>query len=115
MKAMPFAIHALAWAAAALGVAMVLRVWLLEVPAIGWRCAEPEAPGWCAAYAVFGWLLRSQILGGMAAALGVFALVASSRRAVAAAAAGGAAALVLYNADLGAAALLLAALRAVRL
>lgn len=115
MKAVPFLLLALGCAATAAAAAMAIRVWLLEVPAIGWRCAEAGAPGWCGLYAGFGWLIRGEALGLAAAALAVFALFGSSRWAVAAAAAAGAAALVLYNAELGAAALLFAALRAVRL
>jgi hypothetical protein len=105
----------LASAVAAAGAGFALRLWLLEVPSIGWRCAEGGAPWWCPLYAGLGWLLRSQAFGWAAAALAAFALFASSRTAVLAAAAAGAMALVLYNAELGAAALLLAALRAVRL
>ena len=115
MRAVPSPLLALACAATAAAAATAVRVWLLEVPAIGWRCAETGAPGWCGLYAGFGWLIRGQALGLAAAAFAVFALFGSSRWAVAAAAAAGAAALVLYNAELGAAALLLAALRAVRL
>jgi hypothetical protein len=115
MKTLSFPLLVLAAAVLAAGAAFGLRLWLLEVPAIGWRCAESGAPGWCAPYAGLGWLLRSQAFGLAAAALAAFALFASSRTAVLAAAAAGAAALVLYNAELGAAALLLAALRAVRL
>lgn len=115
MKTLSFPLLALASAALAAGVAMAARLWLLEVPAIGWRCAESGAPGWCGLYAGLGWLLRSQAFGWAAAALAAFALFASSRTAVLAAVAAGAMPLVLYNAQLGAAAVLLAALRAVRL
>jgi hypothetical protein len=115
MRTLSFPLLALASAAIAAGAAMAARLWLLEVPAIGWRCAGSGAPGWCGLYAGLGWLLRSHAFGWAAAALAAFALFASSRAVVLAAAAAGAVALVLYNAEFGAAAVLLAALRAVRL
>lgn len=114
MKALPFPVLAVGAAVAAMAGGWAVRVWLLEVPAIGWRCAADAAPAWCPLYAWFGWLLRSHGLGAVALAAAVIALFASSRLAVLAAAAAGALALMLYNAELGAAALLLASLRAVR-
>jgi len=114
MKALPFPVLALAAATVATAGGWAVRVWLLEVPAIGWRCAADAAPAWCPLYAGFGWLLRSHGLGALALATAIIAFFASSRLAVLAAAAAGALALMLYNAELGAAAVLLAALRAVR-
>ncbi|HSO42152.1 MAG TPA: hypothetical protein VLR47_04815 [Rhodospirillales bacterium] len=115
MKVLPIPVAALACAAVAAAVALAVRHLLLEVPAIGWRCVEAGAPAWCSLYAGLGWLLRTQALGAAAAAVATMALLTSSRVAVCVAAAAGAAALVLYNAELGAVAVLLAALRAVRL
>lgn len=115
MKALPFPLVTFASAALATAAAMAVRFWLLEVPAIGWRCAGTDAPAWCSLYAGLGWLLSSQGFGAIAMAAAGIAIFSSSRPAVLAAAAAGAAALVLYNAELGAAAVLLAALRAVRL
>ena len=115
LKVLPFPFLALASAAVAMAVGWAARLWVLEVPAIGWRCAAEAAPPWCSLYAGFGWLLRSQVFGAVALAAAVVALLGSSRAAVLAATFAGALALVLYNAELGAAAVLLAALRAIRL
>jgi hypothetical protein len=115
MKTLSFPLVVLVAALLAAAAAFALRLWLLEVPSLGWRCADSGAPWWCGPYAGLGWLLRSQAFGWAAAALAAVALFASSRTAVLAAAGAGVIALVLYNAELGAAAFLLAALRAVRL
>lgn len=115
VKAVPFPIVTVAAAAVALAAAGAVRLEVLEVPAIGWRCAGEDAPAWCLVFAGFGWLLRNQALGAFAVIAAATALLRSSRLAVVAAAAAAAAALVLYNAELGATALLLASLRAVRL
>lgn len=115
MRVLSFPFPTLVSAGIAMAAAMAVRLWLLEVPAFGWRCAGADAPAWCAVYGGLGWLLRSQALGAVALLLAAVAVFASGRSAVIAAAAAGAAALVLYNAELGAAAVLLAALRAARL
>lgn len=115
VKAVPFPIVTVAAAAVALAAAGAVRLEVLEVPAIGWRCAGESAPAWCLVSAGLGWLLRNQGLGAFAVIVAGAALLRSSRLAVAAAAATATAALVLYNAELGASALLLASLRAVRL
>ncbi len=115
MKAVPFSIVVLGAVALSLALAAALRVWLIEVPAIGWRCTAVDAPAWCFLFQGLGVFLRAQIFGVVCLIMAVAAFFASSRAITVAAVAAGAAALVLYNAELGAAAVLVGAMRAVRL
>lgn len=112
---LPFPIVVIAAAAMSLAVAAALRIWLIEVPAIGWRCNVADPPTWCFAFQGLGIFLRAQIFGAVCLILAIVAFFADSRTLAVAAVAAGAAALVLYNAEFGAAAVLLGAVRAVRL
>lgn len=115
MKSWPYAVGLVGTVAAVLALALALRVWLLEVPAIGWQCTVEASPPWCVPLAGLGFILRSQAFGMVCLLIAIAAFVRSSRMLAGLAIAAGTAALVLYNAELGASAALLGALRAVRL
>lgn len=115
MKAPPFPLMLSAVAAVSLALAAALRIWLIEIPAIGWRCDGADPPAWCHLFLGLGVFLRAQIFGVICLIMAIAAFFASSRALALAAVAAGAAALILYNAELGAAAVLIAAIRGVRL
>lgn len=106
----------LAAAAGGLAAGALLRYGVVQSPELGWRCGAIDAPGWCAVRHGLLVGLRAQAMGVFAAVLGLWALL--SRRAhrplLIAAAGLGAAGLFLYSAELSAAAVLLALLRAQR-
>jgi hypothetical protein len=115
VTALPYAARVIAAAVLALALAAALRFWLLEVPAIGWQCRVVDPPLWCRLFAGFGFFLRSHAFGVASLLIAGAAFFAAKRSLAMIAIASGAAGLVLYNAELGAAAALLGAMRAVRL
>jgi hypothetical protein len=101
---------------AGLAAGALLRYGWAQSPELGWRCGAIDAPGWCAVRHAVLVGLRGQGLGVIALVLGLTALLArEAHRVLILAAAGlGAAGLLLYSAELSAAAVLLAAMGAVR-
>jgi hypothetical protein len=106
----------MAAALAGLAAGALLRYGWVQSPELGWRCGAIDAPSWCAVRHALLVGLRAQGLGVIALVLGLTALLAREayRLLIIAAAGLGAAGLLLYSAELSAAALLLAAMRAVR-
>jgi hypothetical protein len=114
--------RALAWAAIlALGFALGtwLRYWVIQPEDIGITCGQADAPGWCTPrqwlilgqhYRVWGWVAV------IAAAAGLFVTLpaALTRAVIAIACVFSALALILYNATLGAPALVLTLLALLR-
>lgn len=109
--------HAAAWlalAAAAFGLAASLRYGVIQPQEIGIACGQVDAPAWCAPRQ---WLISAQhyrIWGTVGLAGAAVGLLTGLRTATAIGLAFAALALVLYNATLGAPALVIALLALLR-
>lgn len=103
-----------ALAGAALGLALLARLLLIEPPEFAWACQGAEPPAWCPLRAAGVAAARAGIPGFVALAAGVFALWRPSRTAALTALAAGAAGLGLYLPEPAAAGALLGALALLR-
>lgn len=104
----------LALLAVAFGLAFWLRYGVIQPREIGIACGQVEPPGWCAPRQ---WLISAQhyrVWGWVALAGAAFALLVGTRLATAIGLSFAAFALVLYNATLGAPALVIALLALLR-
>lgn len=105
----------LALLAVGFALAFWLRYGVIQPQEIGIACGQPEAPGWCQPRQ---WLISAQhyrIWGWVALGSGLFGLFVGGRAMVAIALVFAALALVLYNATLGAPAMIIALLALLRM
>lgn len=109
--------HAAAWlalAAGAFGLAAWLRYGVIQPQEIGIACGQVDAPGWCAPRQ---WLITAQhyrVWGWVGLAAGLIGLFVGGRIVIGIALVFAALALILYNATLGAPAMVLALLALLR-
>lgn len=113
---------ALLWVGAGLGAGYALRFLAIEPEVLGRTCASLDAPSWCVPRQAVIAFFHLNVIGGLAASAGLVALLGSRRegwrtlagriQARPAALAAGGLALVLYNAGLGAAAVVFGLLAA---
>lgn len=104
-------VPAFLWAGAGIGAGYALRFLAIEPEAIGRTCASLDAPSWCAVRQATVVFFHLNVIGGVATAAGLVALLGARRagwriwagriRARPLALAAGGLALVLYNAGLG--------------
>lgn len=113
---------AVLWVGAGLGAGYALRFLAIEPEAIGRTCASLDAPSWCLPRQAVIQFFHLNVIGGLAAAAGLIALLGNRRegwrtlagriQARPVALAAGGLALVLYNAGAGAGAVVLGLLAA---
>ena len=114
MRGMARAIAVVLLAAAVLGLALLLRIHVIEPPEFAWACQSATPPWWCPLRMGAIFALRAGAIGFLALACGGAALWRSSRGAALTAVALGAAGLVLYGPEPAAGGALLGALAIAR-